>query len=296
MEINKIAWGTLTEDEKSALTLQFGLNKSSWESGEILNRSHYKYLEIKYRATQFLKMFTEHLDKYERLIPAFIPGNPHIILYFQLCLEKRLKPMEAIKEIESPIKLTKGSINEKIIAQLRTWEKSENAHCKQILDLIKEYDRWNNFRILPKAIQEPSAYKRRVKNSYKKHIKVISQINPLSFKKLLKLYKTNRAPYLLMPILEDGEPEIHKVKNNKQSLKIINSIGLYLFKKPDDAQEYIDLVGGYVTKKKKECKDGLHFWPKYREIIKTAENYAAVQQITPTRRHLQLAIDKLEYL
>lgn len=296
MGLNKKVWGILTEDEKSSLTLQHGLDKSSWEAGEILNRSHYKYLEIKYRAGQFLKMFTEHLELYDEVIPQDIPGDKIILKFLRLCIEKRLKPMEAINKLDEDVKINKAIINEKLITQMAKWQKSDNAHCIIIHDLVKEYDRWNNFRILPKQIQEPSAYKRRIKNSYKKHLKIISTINALSLKKLLKLYNTSRRPYLYMPLMKEGVPCLYTVKNNKQSFKILSTIGLYLFEKKENASEYLDLVEGYVTKKKKECKDGLNFWPKYRDIIKLAKNYPEVQQITPTRRHLQLAFDKLEFL
>ena len=64
----------LKEEEKASLSLQLSHSKSTWEAGEILNRSHYKYLEIFERAKKFFKMFTEHYDFY----PDFFP--PDIVL------------------------------------------------------------------------------------------------------------------------------------------------------------------------------------------------------------------------
>jgi hypothetical protein len=43
------AWGLLTEEEQTALKLQLGLGKSSWQASEIMGKAHYKYLEIKKR-------------------------------------------------------------------------------------------------------------------------------------------------------------------------------------------------------------------------------------------------------
>lgn len=296
--VNKLAWETLTEDEKTALTLQLGMQKSSWESGEIMTRSHYKYLEIKYRAEFFLKFFTEHIDVFGRLIPDELTGDKLIIKFIRLCIEKRHKPMQAMEILnqEEEVKVHKSEVNERLIAQMKQWEKLDEAFGKITFDFIKEFDRWNNFRILPKSIQEPSAYKRRLKNVYKKHLKIITCIHPLSLAKLLKLYETNRNPYLYMPVIKEGVGYIHKMKVNQQSLSIINDIGLYLFKEIKDAQEYLGEIEGYVSKKKKECTDGLNFWPKYRELIRKADNYYEVQKITPTRRYLQLALQKLTYL
>jgi hypothetical protein len=294
-KVNKQAWDTLTEDEQSALALQIGMDKSSWQAGEIIGRSHYKYLEIKYRASYFLKLFTEHLDFYDRLITD-LNGDKTVLEYFRICVEKRVKPMAAVEGL----KINKSRLNERVIAQMNKWQKSEDAHELITFELIKNFDRWNNFRILPKSLQEPSAYKRRVKNIYKKHLKVISNIPPLSIRKLLKLYQTNRRPYIYMPIIEiiDGkkQPSIYKVKENKGSRAILDGVGLYLFVDYEDAKEYIDEVWAYVGKGKKECTDGLIFWPKYREIIKKAKNYLEVQKITPSRKWLEMAMSKLEYL
>ena len=297
MEINRQAWNTLTDDEKTALTLQIGMGKSSWEGGEIMTRSHYKYLEIKYRAEFFLKFFTDHIETMGRLVPEYLTGDKMVVGFLRLCMEQRKKPMIAIQELnhDSQMRLPKSVMNERIIDQMKKWNNSSDVG-KVIYDMVKEFDRWNNFRILPKAIQEPSAYKRRIKNVYKKHLKIITGINPLSLAKLLKLYQTNRKPFLYMPIVIEGEGSIIKMKINQQSLQIMNDIGLYLFEDEVDANEYLQEVEVYVTKKKKECTDGLNFWPKYRDLIKKAKNYHEVQKITPTRRYLQLALAKLTYL
>lgn len=290
------AWNILTDDEKTSLTLQIGLSKSSWEVGEIMTKSHYKYLEIKYRAEYFLKLFAEHLDLYDRLIPD-IKGNKFVIAYLRKCIEDRKKPMSIIKSQEFfENKITKSGVNKLLEEQLNLWKKSDDAHENVVHDLVKEFDRWNNFRILPKIIQEPSAYKRRVKNVYKKHLKMVCNIHPLSLKKLLKLYQTNRYPFLYMPIKSEGIGKIYKIKMNQQSLSIINKIGLYLFSDIKVAEEYINSVDLYTKKGKKECTDGLIFWPKYRELIKKATNYNEVQQISPTRRHLIMALSKFELL
>jgi tRNA A37 threonylcarbamoyladenosine synthetase subunit TsaC/SUA5/YrdC len=295
-KLNPKAWGLLTTDEQTALSIQFGMGKSSWQAGEMMDKSHYKYLEIKYRAEHLLKLFTEYAQLYDKVIPE-VNGDKMVIEYLTRCIMKRRKPMKVIDDMaEDGLRVTKGKINILLSDQFNKWEKSTDAHERVMYDLIKEYDRWNNFRILPKTLQEPSAYKRRVKNVYKKHLKIVTALHPLSLTKLLKLYKTNKRPFLYMPIVHDGESVIYKMKVNKQSRQIMSSTGLYLFSTSVLAQEYLEAIEGYVGKNKKQCIDGLTFWPKYRELIKKADNYQDIQQITPNRKYLPMAMAQLEYL
>lgn len=53
-------------------------------------------------------------------------------------------------------------VNTKNIERNMKWLKeSEDEWDKDTLRLILEFDRWNNFRILPRMLQQPSAFKRR---------------------------------------------------------------------------------------------------------------------------------------
>lgn len=44
---------------------------------------------------------------------------------------------------------------------MKRLKESEDEWDKDTLRLILEFDRWNNFRILPRMLQQPSAFKRR---------------------------------------------------------------------------------------------------------------------------------------
>lgn len=58
-EYQKKAWDCLTPTEQQSLFLQLSESKSSWEAGEILKLSHYKYLEIKERSEKFFRLFSD---------------------------------------------------------------------------------------------------------------------------------------------------------------------------------------------------------------------------------------------
>lgn len=292
----QLAWAILTLDEQTALGLHLGMNKSSWEVGEIMDKSHYKYLEIKYRAQHFLKLFSDHIDLFDSIIPRYLKGDKVVLMYFKLCIERRQKPLYAITEIAKEHgKIHKANLNLRIIKQLRDWQKEDDQFAGAFFELVKEFDRWNNFRILPKEIQEPSAFKRRIKNFYKKQIKTLKILHPLAITKLKKLYETKNSPSTHLALLTPL-PEAIKVKQNKGSMEIINNLGLYTFKSKPLATEYITLIYHYLNKDKKGCNDGLDFWPKYRELIKKADNYEVVLKISPVRKHLIMAMQKLEYL
>ena len=68
--MNSKAWDILLDEEKAALSLSINHSKSTWQAGEILNKAHYKYLEIHARAKKFFVMFTQYFKKTgDRLIP-----------------------------------------------------------------------------------------------------------------------------------------------------------------------------------------------------------------------------------
>lgn len=297
MKINEKVLSALTEDEKTSLTLQHGMDKSTWQGGEIMNRSHYKYLEISYRASHFFKIFHEHTNTLGDLVPDYLEGDKEVITYFRECIQSRKKPLIVLIELNNErrkngeIKLQKTALNEKIRVQMSKWLESQDMVNLTFHDFVKEFDRWNNFRILPKSIQEPSAYKRRVQKLYKKHLKILKTLHPLSQKKLLKLFENPKGK-IYLPLLQ----EVHTILETPQSMEILSELGLYVFVEKEKAEEYREQVFAYINKVNRECRDGLNFWPKYRELIKQAKNYQTVQNITPSRKYLQMAVQKLEFL
>lgn len=293
----RLAWMILKEDEKTALGLQMGMQKSSWEAGEIMARSHYKYLEIKYRAEKFLRMFTEHLELYVEVIPKYITGHKDVIEYLRRCVEGRAKPNDVFKEMGKDDKrFSKDYFNEKISAQIKKWGKSEDPYDQAIFNLVKEFDRYNNFRILPLDVQEPSAFKRRIKKAYRKHIMVLDTLPKLSLLKIIEVAKTKKAPFFYLPMILDNQIHIEKIKQTRLVNEMLNQVCLYIFTEELVAREYIISVFHYIKNENKTCKDGLDFWENYRAFIKLAHNYQDIQKITPSRRYLEVALNKLEFV
>lgn len=293
MEFNKKAWSLLTEDERMALNLQHGHNKSSWQAGEILEKAHYKYLEIKYRAEALFKMFTTHYNIYDNLVPE-LNIAPEVRLYLELTIEKRVSARDAqITTFKTHPGLNKSNLDKSLIDFIEKGDKSRNLEYENFVSLVKEFDRWNNARILPVAVQEPSAYKRRNKNVYKKQIKLILSLPDLSID-ILKKTCFSKRPTGLFVVLSDNS--VITVFNVRKALyDKLTSFGFYIFENKEFAYKHGKLLEKYVSIEKRTCKDGLNFWPEYRENMKKAKNYEIVNRIKPNRRYLLMAVANTEF-
>jgi hypothetical protein len=239
-------------------------------------------------------MFREYLSLFGEIIPEYIVGDELVKKYFRLCIHKRMKPGEAIQEMGG---IKKKQLDVKIIKTLEDWSNPDSPAEYKQYELVKEFDRWNNFRILPEAIREPSAYKRRVKNNFKRRVKMMGELSSLSIQRITELCKANNnfKPRVFLPVLDKRGIKIIPVKGNPVTLELLTEINLYVFTHEADAKKYIESVRKYLSVTVRECTDGLEFWPIYREQIKKAINYEKIQKIAPTRKYLEMAMKKLQY-
>lgn len=299
MKIDKKALVILTDDEKASLYLQHGEGKSSWQAGEILNRSHYKYLEIKYRAEKFIKMFTEHFLLYPGIIPPAVVLDEDFENYIKYCILERLTLPKAIAKISNPLYQRVKSREEELCRHLAVLRDSKDGDSLNLYNLLIEFDRYNNFRIMPRPYQEPSAFKRRNSTRFKKHLKIAVSLTPLSLFRI-KTCLENNSPKLKTPAilplvnLRDNNYELVRVACTEENLDRVSNVSLYLFKSESMAVEFAELVLGYFNGAKRSPRVGLQFWPKFRVIIKNAINYNKVNSIAPNRKHFDAAIRDMD--
>lgn len=299
VDMNSEAWQLLDDDEQLALSLKLGQGKSSWESGEIMNKAHYKFLEIEARAKFFLRMFTEHLDLYQEVIPTFIKLEPRFRQYLELTIEKRMGIIPALEEIGDVEFRQRRIRNEVIIKEMLKLYRSRKPAIKNFSLLVFDFDRYNNFRILPHEIQEPSAFKRRNKNNDKKNIKNIMSINTYTIEKIIERYRVVNDPKpLFMPVFSPFVEEHHSIVEVSKAKKVIQElsrVGFYLFTRREKAQHFWDLLYNYDIKANKHCKHGQHFWPLYRKAMQQAINYNNIQKRIPSRKFLESALRDLDF-
>lgn len=292
-EAQNKAWQVLNAEERTALTLSLVNGKSTWESGEIMNKAHYKYLEIRQRAEKFFKLFTEFFQEYDSVIPKGSILDKHFKKYITLTIEKRLPFQEAIALIGSD-KYKKPKTREiEILREVQSLNGSKYSQDQNLYHLIKDFDRWNNFRILPASLQEPSAFKRRNKHKLRKLVNLFTSLNPLAVLKIKQIYSVKKSDmvksYLYLPLLtihDNSLTEVITISNNDINFKAVNNLILYVFKEKEDAQRFIDIIVNYLAKDYKHCKDGQIFWPEFRILTKKALNYDHIQNITPSRKYV----------
>ena len=303
--MNGKAWEILTQEEQIALTLSINHGKSSWQAGEIMEKAHYKYLEIQARAKMFFKIFTLYFQKSGEQL---IPDNSDMTWDFQefiLCtLQNRKGYRETIKIIGKESKLCHKKAKERVEALkgYMAWlDNHEDPVHKELHDLIKEFDRWNNFRILPEDLQEPSAFKRRNKTRLLKHLKNLKNLEAFLVDRLINKFtapRTYNRKVKYLPLISDSFPSGYTVIKIKSTTKNINYISenlkLYIFSDRGEASDYALLVEEYLNKENKDCKQGQAFWPEFRTMIKKADNYNIVNNIIPRRSNLIEAFRDLD--
>lgn len=286
-------WKILTAEEQTALTLSIVHQKSTWESGEIMSKAHYKYLEIRARAEKFVKLFADYYGQYDNIIPEYSTLDKHFKKYIKLTIEKRLPLKEAIAEIDSELWKKPKTRDIEIAREVQSLNGSKYTQDQNLYHLIMDFDRWNNFRILPSSIQEPSAFKRRNKHKLRKLVNLFTSLHPLSILKIKQIYKVKRSDmvkeYFYLPLITIHDPkltEVIKVPWNDKNLRAMNNLILYTFKKEEEAKRFIEIISSYVAKDFKHCKDGQVFWPEFRLLTKKAINFDHIQNITPTRKYV----------
>lgn len=298
-EAQKKAWECLTEVEKKSLFLQLSNGKSSWEAGGILNIAHYKYLEIRERAEKFFKMFTDYFELHTSIFNPESPCEESFRDYIEGAIEKRLtRKQAAVYTGDSTNLIHKVRIRviERNIQRLR---ESENPWDKDTLALIMEFDRWNNFRILPKMLQQPSAYKRRANKKDKIYIKyLLERVPEWIHTKIIERFKYKVKPgikkYWICLISEDLYTDgymLLPIRPNEESITEMSRFYIYIFEDKEDADTFGFMVSKFMDKTS-EVKLGQKFWPEYREVVQKAVNYNQVNNIDFNVKSLDVAYNK----
>lgn len=285
------AWNILTKEEQMALNLSTVHHKSTWEAGEIMGKAHYKYLEIHARGVKFFRLFAEYFTLFDELFPENLHTNKTFIKYINLLIGQR-KPMKMVlAELGDTEWDNLKNRNAQIENSLKLLNRNDKtAQCQHLMHIIKDFDRWNNFRILPLSLQESSAFKRRNKHKIKKLLSLNSHLHPLALQRVIKLYEAKKATHLAKQILflpiisvfDKGMSQVIGVTQAHQ--QELSQIPMFLFLYKEDAEKYLEITSAYLFKENHSCRDGQIFWPELRYTIKKAINYDMVMGVNPHRK------------
>ena len=276
------AWKLLTQEEQTALTLQIGQEMSSWKVGEILGRNHYKYLEIFNRAKTFLKIFTEHYEMYGDVVPDYIDASPDFLQYINLCITTRESIPKVVKQLDSKSFVVGSVRKHEIIKNMVHLYNHEDIVQKNFAVFIREFDRWNNFRILPKEVQELSAFPRRIKATFRKVLLKTATIHDFFFEKLKDDYHNPKFPYYAV-LFSDTKPDLKfiQISDEAEIVREFSKLGIFVFKTQSEAESFHELVREFDIRNPKHCKKGQLFWPKFRDAVKYCINATNIQQAIP---------------
>lgn len=300
METKESPWNILTEGEKKTLLLAHGHGKSSWKAGEILEKSHYKYLEQLKRAQKFLELFTGYYDKYPSLFHSGLSAIPFSFKeYISYTILERRKPTDIYRLVSDPRYQLRLFREPLILETMALLKLRQGDQYSDLYNLILDYDRWNNQRILPQEIQEPSAYPRRSKNLLKNHIKKISSLPLLTIHTLIDKISTKSLDNVGFIALINKDIEggyiLSRVNLNDSNIKRLNELGVYLFETETQAVKFGQLLAEYINPKNKgnalltPVKRGRIFWIKFRAITEHALNSDDINTKTRKRSNLDRA-------
>lgn len=282
MQENKAkAWEYLLDLEKQSIYLTLGQGLSGCEAGEILGVTHYKYIELKARSETFFKILSDYFAKHKQLIRPQAGINPAFRDYIYGCIEKRLSLQAATIFAGEGSWSTQKIRNEEILSGMNSLLLSGNAWDRDLWTLIIEFDRWNNFRILPYEIQAPSPYKRKSNRQAKAYFRYLRSIPSNTIIKLNKTlwYKGKKTWFitLISDEFENGYGVI-PIKPSNTNMQNLTIQRIYIFPEQSKAEEF-----GLMVLRQPHVltsKDGLTFWKEYQSIIQEALNYEKIDHTT----------------
>lgn len=280
-EYQEKAWSWLTKDEQDSLLLTLTQGLSSWRASEALGITHYKYLELKARSEKLFRLFCDYLEIHHNLIPPRAPIGEHFRDFITGCIEKRLSKNDAVIYGGD----SKWYLREILANQLRfnmdNLRNSSDKWCNDLYALILEFDRWNNFRILPLDLQAPSPYRRRSQKKYKIYLRFLFQIPDFKINSLILQYNNPGRGRHYIAVISLIFPKNYKLIPVSRSQKITKELSkkrIYVFENKGDAETFGLLASQYYTYTQ-NIKTGQRFWNNFYDAIEKAVNFKEINHI-----------------
>ena len=274
------AWDCLTQNEQDSLFLNLSQGLSTRKAGEVLKISHYKYLEVKARAEKFFKMFSDYFFKYPSLVNPKAPISEAFRDYLIGSMIKRLSKDEAVNYGGDSTWVLREFKTKKIVHNMAKLKASEDPWDQDLYALIMEFDRWNNFRILPQILQAPSAYKRRTNKKYKIYLRYLHRIPDFKINYLLNTYwkKNGKKVYiaLISSIFRFGY-QVVPIDPGEKTVQAMNDMKIYIFDDQLDAESFGIQVSRFFEIGNPHS--GLKFWKSFNELVEKAMNYKSINNM-----------------
>lgn len=290
-KINESVWKILDSREKMALELITVCGKSSWEAGEIMGIAHFKLLEIHKRAVKFFEILTYQFENYGGLFPKELDYlRADFKEYISEVILNRNRIKDAVSrmynEKEWSIPESRSRIINSEFDKLRA--DTKNLAAADFMQLILEFDAYNNFRVLPENLQEPSAFKRRNKVRDNKHLKNLISIPAVSLDFIWdKFNYTGKYQKAYVPLFSNeysGGYKLMVIQFSAKRIKSMCDYYLYVFDNEILAKRFAETVADYYMQTRKGVKTGQEFWKKFRELKALAVNFTQMEHVNISRK------------
>lgn len=282
-EYQKRAWGCLLDVERKALYLNFSQGLSSRKSGEVLKVAHYKYLEIKSRAERLFKLFSDYFSKYPDLVDPNGVVSTRVRDYIYAIIYNRKTRGEAVSSVGDSSWLLYRVSNRILTENLqRLKDSKEGTWDRDLYRLLVEFDRWNNFRVIPRPFQAISAFTRKNQKKYKSYVSYLHRIPDSKIRSLVDQYwsKGIGKRYYVTFLSEsfDNGYIVVPLKENKTILQTLTQMRFYIFNDIFTADLFGILLIQFPERTMNR-KDGLSYWKEYRGVIEKAINYEYINNL-----------------
>lgn len=268
----------LTDKEKTVLFMSISQGKSSWESSQMLGDiTHYKFLEIRQRAERLFKLFADFFAIHPQIF------NPQTYIdykfrdYIYGVMVRRLPKEEAINYAGDSAWLLHPVRKDTISKNLYRLKFSKDQWDQDTFKLLVEFDRWNNFRVLPREYQAESAFNRKISKRFKVYVKYLYRIPDYKIRAIINRFwysvRDPRKAYYTV-VVSTMFPNGYKVMPIRKSDVIgVSKYYLYVFETIDDAIDYGVLVSTFFDiAVSNGPRGGLKFWKRYKELIQRTIN------------------------
>lgn len=278
-----------------------GQGMTTRQVSAILQLAIYKVREHHLRAVYLFKMFTDFFEKWPSI---FRPGGI-VTQEFQdfilVSIKERLTPALAAKKTNKGTWKNTGIRNSQVIKAVTDLKSSHDEWDRDTWNLILEFDRYNNARILPPVLRRATPYPRKRQRQYLNQMVKARNLPEATVQFLLKQPRPKSGAYYFA-VFPQGE--LYKVvatsAGDKRLLNQLTSIGLYVFNTRVEAETYavtvLRILNEGVSQKRTNADGTKAYedWAYYRNLIRAAVNFEDLNNITKVLDEADVHMEQLE--
>jgi hypothetical protein len=268
MEIHQQrAFEYLSEKEQTILSLVTINDRSFKEVATIMDISPYKVKEIYFRAKRYFVMFSDHFETYDTIFPKEPMFDPIFLKYVEGLLRRDINIEEDPYYVSITLLNTRNILWGELLETLSKTQSTKDGHALASLNLILEFDKWSEKRILPKAYQKPSGFDRRRLKAFKKLKDKMLCISDIGWQYITNKFGAKEFTETCLVRVSENDWQLVPITINTQSFMYCTQNGLLIFDSRRRATEFGELVYQFEKHPNKTTQVAHKFWSNFRILI-----------------------------